>query len=65
MVSCLILKSLSHFDINFVGGVRGFPGGACVKNLPTNAGDAGLILELEKSSGEENGNPLQYSGLDR
>ena len=26
----------------------GFPGGACVKNLPTNAGDAGLILELGK-----------------
>ena len=30
-----------------------------VKNLPANAGDAGLISELEKSPGEGNGNPLQ------
>ena len=36
-----------------------------VKNPPTNAGDAGLILELGRSSGEGNGNPLQYYCLDR
>ena len=35
-----------------------------VKNPPANAGDAGLIPGLGRSSGEENGNPLQYSCLE-
>ena len=34
-----------------------------VKNLPANAGDVGSILGLERSPGEGNGNPLQYSCL--
>ena len=35
-----------------------------IKNLPANAGDVGLIPEVERSSGEGNGNPLQYSCLE-
>ena len=38
-----------------------------VKNPPANAGDirdVGLILGLEKSSGEGHGKPLQYSFLE-
>ena len=38
-----------------------------VKNSPTNAvdsGDIGLILGSERSSGEGNVNPLQYSCLE-
>ena len=38
-----------------------------VKNLPDNVGDArdaGLIPGLERSPGEGNGNPLQYSCLE-
>ena len=31
------------------------------KNLLANVGDSGLIPGLERSPGEENGNPLQYS----
>ena len=41
---------------------RGFPGGAS-GNPPAHAGDlrdVGLIPGLERSPGEENGNPLQY-----
>ena len=34
-----------------------------VKNLHANAGDTGLIPELERSPGEGNGNPLQDSCL--
>ena len=34
-----------------------------VKNPPANAEDAGLISGSERSPGEGNGNPLQYSGL--
>ena len=46
---------------------RAFPGGSLVKNSPANAGDSGdvgLIPGLEKSSGVENGNPLQVSCLE-
>ena len=34
-----------------------------VRNLPANAGDAGLIPGSGRSPGDENGNPLQYSCL--
>ena len=40
---------------------QGFPGGAVVKNLPANAGDAG---DLGRSPEGGNGNPLQYSCLE-
>ena len=45
----------------------GFPGGAVVKNLPANAGDAGnagFIPGLGRFPGEGHGNPLQYSFLE-
>jgi len=35
-----------------------------VKNLPANVGDMGSIPGSERSPGEENGNPLQYSYLE-
>ena len=44
------------------------PGGAGVKNLPANAGDTkdvGLIPGSGRSLGEGNGNPLQYSYLEK
>ena len=34
-----------------------------VKNQPPSAGDMGLIPSSGKSSGEGNGNPLQYACL--
>ena len=34
-----------------------------VKSLSANVGDVGSIPGLERSLGEENGNPLQYSCL--
>ena len=42
----------------------GFPGGAVVKNLLSNARDAGSIPGSGRSTGEGNGNPLQYSCLE-
>ena len=48
--------------------LKGHPlGGAMVKNLPRNVGDArdvGLIPGLGRSSGGGNGNPLHYSCLE-
>ena len=35
-----------------------------VKNLPTNAGDTGSILGMQRSPGGGNGNPLQCSCLE-
>ena len=40
-----------------------FSGGAVVKNPPTDARDAGSITGLERSPGEGNGYPFQYSWL--
>ena len=42
----------------------GFPGGSDGKASAYNAGDPGSIPGLGRSSGEGNGNPLQYSCLD-
>ena len=40
-----------------------FPGGLVVKNLPSNAGDVGLIPGSGRSPEVGNTNPLQYSCL--
>ena len=42
----------------------GFPCGSAGKESACNAGDLGLIPGLGRSAGEENGYPLQYSGLE-
>ena len=49
--------------LNKCGGQRnlGFPAGLALKNPPANAGDLGSIPGLERSPGEGNGNPPQYS----
>ena len=44
---------------------KGFPGGSAVKNPPGNAGDMGSIPGSGRSPQEENGNPLQYSSLEK
>ena len=46
----------------------GFPGGSVIKNLPAmegDTGDVGLIPRLRRPPGGGNGNPLQYSCLDK
>jgi len=45
--------------------ITGLPGGSDGKESACNAGDLGLILGLGRSPGEENGNPLQYSCLEK
>ena len=48
----------------YIGINEGFPGVSLVKNLPDNAGDVSSIPGYGRSSGEENGNPFQYSCLE-
>ena len=45
------------------GYFSGFPGGSDSKESTCNAGDTGSFSGSGKSSGEGNGNPLQYSCL--
>ena len=40
--------------------LQGFPGGSVAKDPPVNTGDGGSIPGSGRSSGEGNGNPLQY-----
>ena len=44
--------------------IKGFPDGSDGKASACNAGDPGLIPGSGRSSGEGNGNPLQYSCLE-
>ena len=44
--------------------IKGFPGGSEVQASAYNAGDPGSIPGSGRSSGEGNGNPLQYSCLE-
>ena len=45
--------------------ILGFLGGSEVKASACNSGDLGSIPGLGRSSGEGNGTPLQYSGLEK
>ena len=44
--------------------MAGFPGGSAGKETACNVGDLGSIPEFERSPGEGNDYPLQYSGLE-
>ena len=47
-------------QINIAMHIKGFPGGAVVKNPPANAGDLGLIPGLRRLTGGGHGNPPAF-----
>ena len=51
-------------NIEALGAFGGFPGGSDGQESAYIAGDLGSILGLERSTGEGNGYPLQYSCLE-
>ena len=51
-------------DLNLCPLHWGFPGASDGKESACNAGDLGSIPEFERSLGEGNGYPLQYSALE-
>ena len=55
-----MLQSIYNIAKNWIA-FSDFPGGSDGKASAYNAGDPGLIPGLGRSSGEGNGNPLQYS----
>jgi len=56
-----LIFGIENIDKLFV--LMDFPGGSDGKVSAYNSGDLGSILGLERSPGEGNGNPLQYSCL--
>ena len=56
--------SICFDKIHTFSGYKDFPGGSEGKASAYNAGDPGSIPVLGRSSGEGNGNPLQYSCLE-
>ena len=58
MFSLPLLEGMSPTNI-------GFPGGPEDKESSCNVGDLSSISGLGRSPGEENGNPLQYSWLEK
>ena len=66
MLSPIIIISWGYdsFLKDFLFCIELFPGGSDGKEYACKAGDPGSILGLGRSSGEWNGNTLQYSCLE-
>ena len=60
----LVNYSISIWGMLQLSRTKGFPGGSDGKASAYNVGDQGSIPGSGRSSGEENGNPLQYSCLE-
>ena len=56
--------SCAHFSTGLMSLFLGLPCSSNGKESACNAGDPGLIPGSGRSSGEGNGNPLQYSCLE-
>ena len=54
----------NYHTIALISHASGFPSGSDGKAAACNVGDLGLIPGLERTPGEGNGNPLQYSCLE-
>ena len=63
-VPCFIFSLVVSLATKCINIISGFPGGSGSKESACNAGDQGSISGLERSPGEGNGNPLQYSCLE-
>ena len=61
---CICVCSVMSDSFATLWAILGFPGGSEVKASARNVGDLGLIPELGRCPGEDNGNPLQYSCLE-
>ena len=50
-----LIETLLTYNVVFVSGIQGFPGGSDTKEYACNAGDPGSIPGLGRSPGEGNG----------
>ena len=63
VLKCLKISGSEKNKRQVVGGIKGFPSGAVVKNPPADVGEAVLIPRRGRSPREGNGNTFQYSCL--
>ena len=61
----IVSDCLTFTKIMINHNIGGFPGGSDGKVSACNAGDLGSIPGWGRSPGERNGNPLQYSCLEK
>ena len=61
----LIRLNGKPFSLQSLHNLAGFPGSSDDKESACNVGDPGLISGLVRPPGEGNGNPLQYSYLEK
>ena len=64
ILSVVFIYSVTYLIIIPAPITLGFPCGLAGKESTSNAGDLGLIPGLERTPGEGNGYPLQYSSLE-
>jgi len=64
MLSVVFIYPVTHLIIIPAPITLGFTCGSTAKESSCNAGDLGLIPGLERTPGEGNSYPLQYSGLE-
>ena len=62
--SCDGYSNMPYTLVNYSHHSAGFPGSSAGEESTSNAGDPGLIPGFGRSTGEEIGYPLQYSGLE-
>ena len=58
------ILSVQIISINLIHSIIGLPCSSNSKESTSSIGDQGSIFRLGRSSGEGNGNPLQYSCLE-
>ena len=66
-MGCSLIPILSLLTLNWIltHTIKDFPGGSDSDESNCNVEDLGLIPASRRSPGEETGNPLQYSGVER
>ena len=64
-MGCSLIPILSLLTLNWIltHTIKDFPGGSDSEESDCNVGGLGSIPASGRSPGEENGNPLQYSGV--
>ena len=64
-MGCSLIPILSLLTLNWIltHTIKDFPGGSDSEESDCNVGGLGSIPVSGRSPGEENGNPLQYSGV--
>ena len=65
MIEIILVNTIQNMYYHVTRSSLGFPGGSDSKEFTCDAGDQGSISVSGRSPGEGDGNPLQYSCLEK